>query len=220
MCIKGAQFRHSEPNIRTAHPLPPKPTPIVIHPKWPPPSLPLQPAPPPLPTMSSLSMAVNALRQSTGVYLISLTIRRTYGSNVPTFSHHTSPPPTKPPVMKPSVTSKRKAAISKPSTNLSTWSNGSITTSRHIMRDTREKIVGETTGNDSVGPSYGSGHAGPDRCRRHREVFTLGHIFRADSARNPSSPSTPAGIFPTSPSEIEVCSKHLNSAENVLMHSH
>ena len=50
--------------------------------------------------------------------------------------------------------------------------------------------------------------------------FTLGHLFRAESARNPSSPSTPAGIFPTSPSEIEVCSKHLNLAENVLMHSH
>ena len=52
------------------------------------------------------------------------------------------------------------------------------------------------------------------------EVFTLGHLFRAESAWNPSSPSTPAGIFPTSPSEIEVCSKHLNLAENVLMHSH
>ena len=35
-----------------------------------------------------------------------------------------------------------------------------------------------------------------------------------ESARNPSSPSTPAGIFQTSPSEIEVCSKHLNLAEN------
>ena len=55
---------------------------------------------------------------------------------------------------------------------------------------------------------------------RYSEVFTLSHIFRVESTQNPSSPSTPAGIFPTSPSEIEVCSKHLNSAENVLMHSH
>ena len=52
------------------------------------------------------------------------------------------------------------------------------------------------------------------------EVFTLGHLFHVESVWNPSSPSTPAGIFPTSPSEIEVCSKHLNLAENVLMHSH
>ena len=52
------------------------------------------------------------------------------------------------------------------------------------------------------------------------EVFTLGHLFRVDSVWNPSSPSTSAGIFPTSPGEIEVCSKHLNLAENVLMHSH
>ena len=154
MCIKGARFRHSEPKIHTTHPLPPKPTPIIIHPKWPPPLLLLQLVPPPPPTMSSLSMAVNTLRQSTRVYPISLTTRRMYGLNAPTFSHHMSPPPTKPPVTKLSVTSKRKAAASKPSANLSTRSNGSITTSRHIMRDTRERTVGETTGNDSAGPSY------------------------------------------------------------------
>ena len=55
-----------------------------------------------------------------------------------------------------------------------------------------------------------------------REGYRTARSLRSAtySARNPSSPSTPAGIFPTSPSEIEVCSKHLNLAENVLMHSH
>ena len=86
---------------------------------------------------------------------------------MPTSSHHTSPLPTRPPVTKSSVASKRKAAASKPSANLSTRSNRSITTSRHITRDMRERTVGETTGNDSAGPSYGSGHAGPDCRRRH-----------------------------------------------------
>ena len=166
VCIKGAWFRHSEPKIRNAHPLPPKPTPIIIHPKWPPPSLPLWPAPPPPPTTSSLSMAMSTLWQSTGVYPISSTTRQMYSSNAPT----------RLPATKSSVTSKRKATTPKPSTNLSTQSNRSIMTSRHIMRDTRERTVGETTGNDSVGPSYGSGCTGPDHRCHHRPPTPMNYL--------------------------------------------